>query len=117
MADGLSIRRFLAGAFHVDVNPLVVAGRIGEEVDAILTDFHPIGDGESLHRDNREVRRVLRTLFLPCRDHSLEDGLSQTKIRLLAISVSKWEMSGGGVNTGGNRGLDHELDCSDAMSI
>ena len=36
------------GALHVDVNPLVVAGGVGELVHPVLIDLHPVGDADFL---------------------------------------------------------------------
>ena len=34
------------GALGVDVDPLVVVGRVGEEADALLRDLDPVGPAE-----------------------------------------------------------------------
>src|SRR6266487_5118865 len=46
MRDRFPTGRFACGAFHVDVDPLLVASRFGELVDAILGDFHPVADAD-----------------------------------------------------------------------
>ena len=38
---------FLRGALGINVNPLVIAGRLGEPIDPFLTDFHPVGTATS----------------------------------------------------------------------
>ena len=44
MRDRSPARRLACGAFHIDVDPLLVAGRFGEFVDAILRDLDPLAD-------------------------------------------------------------------------
>jgi hypothetical protein len=46
--DRCAIRTFSAGSLNVDVDPLVVAGGVGERVDAFLIDGNPLGDAEFL---------------------------------------------------------------------
>src|SRR6267378_3764903 len=46
MRDGLTTRRLACGAFRVDMNPLLVAGRLGELVDAVLGDLDPVADAD-----------------------------------------------------------------------
>ncbi len=41
-------RRFAAGALHVDVDPLMIAGGFGELVDLLLGDLDPVADGHFL---------------------------------------------------------------------
>jgi hypothetical protein len=48
VGDGGAEGRFGRRAHRVDVNPLVVAGCIGEEVDLFLRDLHPLADGDLL---------------------------------------------------------------------
>jgi hypothetical protein len=44
--DGLAARRLLGSALLVDVNPLLVAGRLRELVDAVLRDLDPVADAD-----------------------------------------------------------------------
>ena len=44
MRDGAAERRLDGGPRRVDMNPLPVFGRLGEEVDAFLGDRQPIAD-------------------------------------------------------------------------
>ena len=44
MRDGTAKRGFLFGAFNVDVNPLWIAGELGELVDHLLRYQQPITD-------------------------------------------------------------------------
>jgi len=41
MRDRAAERRLASRAFRVDVNPLMIAGRVGETVDASLVDLDP----------------------------------------------------------------------------
>jgi hypothetical protein len=52
--DGLAERAF-GRPLRVDVNPLVIAGRVGEEVDVILADRHPIALSDAFTLDRGEV--------------------------------------------------------------
>ena len=54
MGDRAAERPVL-GALGVDVDPLVVAGRVGEQVDLLLGDGRPLGPPEVL----ADVRCVL----------------------------------------------------------
>jgi hypothetical protein len=47
VGDGAA-ERALFGALGVDVDPLVVAGDLGEAVDALLIHGQPVGDAELL---------------------------------------------------------------------
>jgi len=55
VGDGSAKRRFPRCAHHIDMNPLVVAGRFGELVDAILTDFEPVADSKFLAHPAAEI--------------------------------------------------------------
>lgn len=46
MRDGGPVRA-AARAFGVEVDPLVVAGRLGESVDALLVDREPVAGAEA----------------------------------------------------------------------
>jgi hypothetical protein len=46
--DRCEIRTFSPGPVDVDVDPLMIAGRVGERVDAVLIDSDPLGDAEFL---------------------------------------------------------------------
>ena len=54
-AEGAVLR-----ALDVDVDPLVVAGRVGELVDAILRDRQPLARGRAACRPRRAARRAMR---------------------------------------------------------
>jgi len=41
--DGGAVGALLGGALGVDVDPLVVAGDVGELVDVLLRDLEPLG--------------------------------------------------------------------------
>ena len=45
------------GPLDVDVDPLVVAGRVGEPVDAVLVDGDPVAGAELLADGARRPRR------------------------------------------------------------
>jgi hypothetical protein len=47
MCDGRAVRP-LFRPLGVDVNPLVVTGRLGEQVDLALGDFVPVADADLL---------------------------------------------------------------------
>ena len=47
MRDGAAERAAL-GALHVDVDPLVVAGGLGERVDPLLGDLDPVAGADLL---------------------------------------------------------------------
>jgi Binding-protein-dependent transport system inner membrane component len=54
--DGAAVRRRRGGARGIDMDPLEVAGGLGELVDAVLTDGKPVGDADlSAHRAARVV--------------------------------------------------------------
>lgn len=42
MCDRPAVRAFTPGSFHVDVDPLPVARRLGEQVDHLLRDRYPL---------------------------------------------------------------------------
>jgi hypothetical protein len=46
MRDRRAVGTFLLGPLDIDVDPLVVAGDIGEVIDALLVDFQPFADAE-----------------------------------------------------------------------
>jgi len=46
MRDGAAKRRFLGGAFRVDMDELMIVGRICELVDHFLRDFAPLGTSD-----------------------------------------------------------------------
>ena len=46
MGDGSAEGALGVGSGDVDVDPLVVAGRVGEEVHALLRDVDPVGPAE-----------------------------------------------------------------------
>src|SRR5712671_266710 len=48
MRDRLAARRLALGALDIDMNPLMVAGRVGEFVDLLLGDREPIADPDLL---------------------------------------------------------------------
>jgi len=48
MRDRCAIRTFSAGSLNVDVDPLMVAGGVGERADAFLIDGDPLGNTEFL---------------------------------------------------------------------
>src|SRR6185437_5057568 len=48
--DGLAARHLRLGALDVDMDPLVIAGGVGEGVDAVLGDLHPVGHADLLAR-------------------------------------------------------------------
>ncbi len=43
------------GALYIDVDPLVVAGGLGEAVDALLVDQHPVGHAQLLADHVRQL--------------------------------------------------------------
>src|SRR3981081_3809838 len=48
MCDRLAARHLALGALDIDVDPLMVAGRVGEFVDLLLGDRVPIADPDLL---------------------------------------------------------------------
>ena len=48
MRNGGFGRQFLGGAFRIQVNPLVIIGGIGETINAVLIDQHPIANAQFL---------------------------------------------------------------------
>ena len=48
MRDGGAVGQLAPGPLDVDMDPLVVAGRLGETVDALLRDQYPIADPDLL---------------------------------------------------------------------
>src|ERR1700730_5437969 len=48
MRDRLAARHFALGALEIDVDPLMVAGRVGEFVDLFLGDRVPVADPDLL---------------------------------------------------------------------
>ena len=48
MGDGLAARHLRLGALDVDMDPLMVAGGVGECVDALLVDRDPVGCADLL---------------------------------------------------------------------
>src|SRR6267154_6670348 len=48
MRDRLAARHLALGALDIDMNPLMVAGRVGEFVDLLLGDREPIADPDLL---------------------------------------------------------------------
>jgi len=46
VGDRPSERAFLVRALDVDVNPLVIAGRFREQIDALLRDVEPVAVAE-----------------------------------------------------------------------
>jgi hypothetical protein len=64
MRDRGPTGRFACGAFRVDVDPLLVAGRFGELVDAILGDFHSVADADLGADSALEVIKVVEHAHL-----------------------------------------------------
>ena len=58
MRDRRLERRLAGRARGVDVNPLVIAGRIGELLNAILRDLEPVADGDFLAHAIAQCRNV-----------------------------------------------------------
>jgi hypothetical protein len=54
VSDGLA-ERARGRAFGVDVDPLVVTGRVGKQVDVLLADGHPVALPDGLARSGGEV--------------------------------------------------------------
>ena len=50
-----STERTFARALRVDVDPLVVGGRVGEAIDAVLVDRDPVADDRVLADDRLEI--------------------------------------------------------------
>ena len=48
VSDGRAERRFAASALDIDVDPLVVAGEVGEAIDHFLGDLYPVADSDFL---------------------------------------------------------------------
>src|ERR1700730_10534367 len=48
MRDRLAARHFALGALDIDMDPLMVAGRVGEFVDLLLGDRVPVADPDLL---------------------------------------------------------------------
>src|SRR5258708_30898285 len=48
MRDRLAARHLALGALDIDMNPLMVAGRVGEFVDLFLGDRKPVADPDLL---------------------------------------------------------------------
>src|SRR5690606_26063 len=48
MGDRAPLRHFAAGAFNIDMDPLVVTGRRGKGINARLFDFDPIARSQFL---------------------------------------------------------------------
>lgn len=48
MRDGFAVGGFAGRALHIDVNPLMIAGRVGETVDPLLIDKKPISHAQLL---------------------------------------------------------------------
>src|SRR5258706_10487006 len=67
MRDRTAERRLAFRALGVDVNPLMIAGRIGKTVDAGLIDRHPVADErfaadprtQCAHASQRDVRHII----------------------------------------------------------
>ena len=59
MGDGSAERAFLLGPLRIDVDPLEVAGGVGELVDAFLRDLHPVAVAEVLADNPFEPRGTL----------------------------------------------------------
>ena len=56
MGDGRARGNLGSRALAVDMNPLVIAGGVGEGVDARLVDSHPVGDAKFLADQSGYVR-------------------------------------------------------------
>jgi len=48
VGNGCAIRAFGPGPLDIDMDLLVVTGRVGESIDAVLIDSNPLGDAEFL---------------------------------------------------------------------
>jgi hypothetical protein len=48
MRDRCAIRTFVTGTLDVDVDPLIIAGGVGERIHAFLIDSEPPGNAELL---------------------------------------------------------------------
>jgi hypothetical protein len=48
MRDGLAAGHFAFGAFHINMDPLMIAGDFREAINQILRDFQPITDPQFL---------------------------------------------------------------------
>src|SRR6266404_10007740 len=57
MGDRLAARHLTRGALDIDMDPLMVAGRIGEFVDDRLIDGEPVADADLLADIMSEIRR------------------------------------------------------------
>ena len=55
MGDRAAERALGLRALHVDVDPLVVTGRVGEEVHPVLGDLHPVAGAELLALQGRQL--------------------------------------------------------------
>jgi hypothetical protein len=67
VGDGLAARHLALGALDIDMDPLMVAGRLGEFVDDRLVDGEPVADPDLLADILGEIRRPLdlyHALFL-----------------------------------------------------
>src|ERR1700730_7924875 len=57
MRDRLAARHFALGALDIDMDPLMVAGRVGEFVDLLLADRVPVADPDLLAGIPDEILR------------------------------------------------------------
>ena len=48
MRDGLAAGHFAFGAFHINMDPLMIAGDLGKAINQILRHFQPIADTQFL---------------------------------------------------------------------
>ena len=64
MRDRGPTGRFACGAFRVDVDPLLVAGRFGELVDAILGNFDLVADADFGADSALEVVKIVEHAHL-----------------------------------------------------
>src|ERR1700754_2160694 len=48
VGNGCAIRTFEPGPLDIDMDPLMVTGRVGESIDAVLIDSNPLRDAEFL---------------------------------------------------------------------
>ena len=54
MGDGRTRRAFPPGTLHVDMNPLMIPGKVGELIDPLLVNRHPFGDTQFLSHKVRD---------------------------------------------------------------
>ena len=57
-------RRLGRRARRVDVDPLVIAGRVGELIDALLRDLEPVADGDLLADAVASVRTSMSIMSI-----------------------------------------------------